>query len=204
MGNNYIDQIENKLNTLNIKKQEVFSLSSRENQIKDIEKMYDIYIPKDYRVFLLNYVETFFENEVTYKPIETSPWTSKEGTQVFEGFYGLAGENNLFNQIEGYLNRMPDCMIPIGESPGGNLICIGVKESFIGKVYFWNHENEREAKIMVGIEVASDDINSYWENIHLVAETFIGFLSGLELNNETEKMDVDDVELWLDDDLLDD
>ncbi|MFB6803980.1 SMI1/KNR4 family protein [Peribacillus butanolivorans] len=204
MGNNYIDQIENKLNTLNIKKQEVFSLSSRENQIKKIETMYDIYIPKDYREFLLNYDETYFENEVTYKPMETSPWTSKEGTQVFEGFYGLAGENNLFNQIEGYLSRMPDCMFPIGESPGGNLICIGVKESIMGKVYFWNHENEREAKIMVGIEVASDDINSYWENIHLVSETFLGFLSGLELINETENIDVDDVELWLDDDLLDD
>jgi len=95
-------------------------------------------------------------------------------------------------------------MIPIGESPGGNLICLGVKESIISKVYLWNHENEREAKIMVGIEDASDDINSYWENIHLVSKTFLGFLSGLELINETDKIDVDDVELWLDDDLLDD
>lgn len=137
--------------------------------------MYDINIPKDYREFLLNYDETFYENEVTYKPLETSPWTSKEGTQVFEGFYGLSSENNLFYQIEGYLNRMRDCMIPIGESPGGNLICIGVTESFIGKVYFWNPENEREAKIIAEIEVASDDIKSYWENIHLVSETFRGF-----------------------------
>lgn len=204
MGNNYIDQIENKLNTLNIKKQAVFTLSSRENLIKKIETMYDINIPKDYREFLHNYDETFFENEVTYKPIETSPWATKEGTQVFEGFYGLSSENNLFDQIESYLNRMPDCMIPIGESPGGNLICIGVKESFMGKVYFWDHENEREAKIMVGIEVDSDDVNSYRENIHLVSETFLGFLSGLELINETDNIDVDDVELWLDDDLLDD
>ncbi|WP_249595689.1 SMI1/KNR4 family protein [Peribacillus frigoritolerans] len=204
MSNNYKDQIENKLNTLNIKKQAVFTLSSRENLIKKIETMYDINIPKDYREFLLNYDETFFENEVTYKLIETSPWTSKEGTQVFENFYGLSNENNLFVQIEGYLNRMPDWMIPIGESPGGNLICIGVKESFMGKVYFWDHENERESKIMVGIEVASDEIISYWENIHLVSETFLGFLSGLELINETDKIDVDDIELWLDDDLLDD
>lgn len=204
MRNNYIDQIENKLNTLNIKKQEVFSLSSRENQIKKIETMYDINIPKDYREFLHNYDETFFENEVTYKPIETSPWTTKEGTQVFEGFYGVTSENNLSDQIKGYLNRMPDCMIPIGESPGGNVICIGVRGSYIGKVYFWNHENEREAKIMAEIDVASDDINSYWENIHLVSETFLGFISGLELINETENIDLDDVELWLDDDLLDD
>lgn len=162
--------------------------------------MYDINIPKDYREFLLNYDETFFENKVTYKPLEISPWTS----QVFEGFYGLAGENNLFDQIEGYLNRMPNCMIPIGESPGGNLICIGVKEGFMGKVFFWNHENEREAKKMVGIEVSSDDINSYWDNIHLVSETFLGFLCGLEIINETENIDVDEVELWLDDGLLDD
>ncbi|MFS0765693.1 SMI1/KNR4 family protein [Peribacillus phoenicis] len=204
MGNKYIDQIENKLNALNIKKQEFTSLSSRENQVKKLEKMYDIYIPKDYKEFLLNYDETFFDNEVTYKPIETSPWTSKEGTQVFEGFYGLSSENNLFDKIKDYLNRMPDCMIPIGESPGGNVICIGVRGSYIGKVYFWNHENEREAKIMAGIDVASDDINSYWENIHLVSETFLGFLSDLELINETEKLDVDGVELWLDDELLDD
>jgi len=102
---------------------------------------------------------------------------------------------------------MPDCLIPIGKCPGGNLICIGVKEPVLGKVFFWYHENEALAKLMINNNPPKD-INLYWDNLFLVSNTFIDFLRLLSINDkdnkEDEVYDVQDIELLLDDDLLND
>ena len=54
---------------------------------------------------------------------------------------------------------------------------------------------------MVGVNILTDEINLYWDNLYLVSDTFIDFLNRLEISQDTFKdMDLDDVELWLDDD----
>lgn len=173
----------------------------------NIEKKYDIFIPNEYKEFTLSYDGAFFENEIEFKPIEPSLSTTKEEKQSFDGFYGLNSRDNIIKQIERYENRMPNCLIPIGECPGGNLICLGVKEVALGKIYFWDHENELEAKLMVGKDIGINNINLYWDNLYLVSETFIDFLKKLEIsqnNLENGDIDINDIEIWLDDDLLDD
>lgn len=202
MGNNNRNVIKKVLTKLGIEQPNVISDNLRSNNLIEIEKKYALSIPNEYKEFILSYDEVFFENEIEFKPIEPSPLTTNEGKQYFDGFYGL---NSLSEQIECYESRMPNCLIPIGECPGGNLICLGVKEAALGKIYFWNHENELRAKIMVGENKLTDEINLYWDNLYLVSDTFIDFLDKLEISQDTfENGDVDDVELWLDDDLLDD
>lgn len=191
---------------LEVKPPDTLPDKMKNKELKFIEEKYKILIPNEYKEFLLNYNEVFFENEVKFKLIELSPWATLEGTQIFDGFYALNSQNSISEQIDCYANRMPSSLIPIGECPGGNLICIGVKESAFGKIYFWDHENELEAKLMIGAETSTNNINLYWENLYLISETFIDFLSRLEINQRNSKDEdnnVDDVELWLDDDLLD-
>ncbi|MCP3742657.1 SMI1/KNR4 family protein [Rossellomorea sp. BNER] len=207
MKNNYKSQIKKSLSKLGIEPQEVLSDTYRSENLNNIDKKYDIFIPNEFKEFLLIYNEVFFDNEVRFKPIESSPWTTTEGTQYFEGFYGLSGQDNISEQIECYENQIPNCLIPIGECPAGNLICLGVKEDTFGKIYFWDHENELQAKLMVGKDIVTNDINLYWDNLYLVSESFLDFLNKLEICQNTsvdQKIDVDDVELFLDDDLLDD
>lgn len=49
------------------------------------------------------------------------------------------------------------------------------------------------------------NINLYWDNLYLVADTFISFLDNLKINQDNfEEEDIENVEIWLDDDLLDD
>ncbi|WP_407701326.1 SMI1/KNR4 family protein [Virgibacillus dakarensis] len=85
-------------------------------------------MPNEYKEFVKGYGETFFEEDVSFKPLEPSPTITKDGKQYFDGFYGLMGENNIIQQIDDYEYRIPGSLIPIGECPGGNLICIGVNE----------------------------------------------------------------------------
>lgn len=198
MENNNRNEIKKVLTKLGIEQAKDTSDNLRSRIIIEIERRYALSIPNEYKEFLLSYDEVFFENEIEFKPIEPSPLTTNEGKQFFDGFYGL---NSLSEEIECYESRIPNSIIPIGECPGGNLICLGVKGITLGKIFFWNHENELRAKLMVGENILTDENNLYWDNLYLVSDTFIDFLNRLEISQDTFKdMDVDDVELWLDDD----
>ncbi|WP_106498329.1 SMI1/KNR4 family protein [Lentibacillus sp. Marseille-P4043] len=206
MGKNCSSIIINVLTKLGVNQPAISFKNLRREHLKALEKKYNIVIPKEYKEFLESYDETFFEKEIIYKPIEPSPVMTKEGKQYFDGFYGLMSENNINQQIESYENRIPGNLVPIGECPAGNLICIGVNEPVFGKIYFWNHENELEAKLMIGEKADIENIDSYWDNVYLISESFVDFLNNLEIEDEFENEDVDveEVDLWLDDDLMDD
>lgn len=42
------------------------------------------------------------------------------------------------------------------------------------------------AKLMVGIDTPTEDIDLYWENISLVSHTFTDFLNGLDISQDTD------------------
>ncbi|NCG69078.1 hypothetical protein GWJ21_14475 [Bacillus coagulans] len=206
MENTIRDIIVNLLTKLEVKEPKGLDTLLRGNKLALLEQKYNISLPNEYKTFLESYDEIFFENDVSFKPIEKSSLTTKDGRQYFDGFLGLESKDSIFNYIESYKERMPDSLIPIGECPGGNLICIGVKEPVLGKVFFWDHESEASAKLMIDNNPPKD-INLYWDNLFLVSKTFIDFLRLLTIHNkdnEEEDYDVEDIELLLDDDLLSD
>lgn len=166
-----------------------------------LEQKLTLALPEQYREYLMNFDEVFFDNEIEFTPIEANPWTTSEGKQSFDEFYGL---DDLYKHLDLYQDRMPNDLIPIGECPGGNLICLGVKGSILDKVYFWDHENEYTARVMIEEVAPTKDINLYWDNLYFVADTLIGFLHTLEISQDDYDEELDDVELWLDDDLLSD
>lgn len=178
-------------------------LTNRSEEIKKFEEKLSLNLPIEYRVFLLSFENVFFEDEVIFKPLQASPWASHDGLETLDELFGLS---NLQKNMEVYYNRVPNNLIPIGESPGGNLICLGVEGGVKGKVYFWDHENELEARVIIGDALVTDNINDYWENLYLISESFLDFISELALLENTEQRNnkSNAVEVWLDDDLLND
>lgn len=203
MIDNTIDQIHIVLKKLNLSKLKS-SRTELNGLIDNIEKKYEIIILDDYRELLLNYKDLFFDDEISFVPIENTPYTSEDTTQSFDGFFHLQGDDNLEKQIECYYSRMPKSLIPIGECSGGNLICLEVKTETFGKVYFWDHENEFEGKKMAGIISLEESIDEYWENLYLVSNSLFDFLNSLKISPDETDIDVDDIEIWLDEDLLND
>jgi len=145
------------------------------------------------------YFIMIFENYVTI-PSKKSP---ELGGHIVEELYGITCDEGLSYYVESYSDRIPDSLIPIGDCTGGDLVLIGVKGSFDGKVFIWDHENELQARLMSG-EKVEKNLNSYWGNLHLISQTFVEFLGILEVEDDNDDVDLDDVEIWLDDDLLDD
>jgi hypothetical protein len=85
---------------------------------------------------------------------------------VVNWLYAIGGMQGLdleWNR-DTFSHRMPRDLLPIGEDPGGNQICLGIAGDVRGKIYFWDHERE-----------AGGD----WSNVDLVADSFDAFLRGL-------------------------
>ncbi|GEM_PF-840965 len=186
-------KIEKKLkeildNALNTEKKE-----HPEGEIIDIQKKYNITLPLEYKLFVLKYGNSYIKDNIFYKAIEKSPWTPEDGFDSLGFFYGLENDSkDLRKMIEAYLGRISDNLIPIADCDGGNELCIGVKGNSKGKVYFWNHENQNV--------ISAENT----KNLYLVAESFSDFVMSFEVHERISKIDLDDVEIWLDDDLLND
>jgi hypothetical protein len=123
------------------------------------ESRFGITLPDEYRHFL----------------IQTNGGVPNR--QVFDGnylvrvFFGLhrgPRPERLQWACRTYGGRMPSEIIPVGSDPFGNVFCVGVREGYQGKVYFWSHEQEGD-----------EDEPATWDNVRPIAESFNSFLEGL-------------------------
>ena len=133
-------------------------------RVKQVEKKYGIKLPLQYRNFLLAHNGGQpIPNEFHFK--------KKQGQytdSIVDWFLAIyEGENDNFEEYyDTYKideNRIPENLVPIAHDPGGNLICISVSGDDEGAVFFWDHEHEEDG-----------------DNIHLIADSFDEFLSGLK------------------------
>ena len=139
-------------------------------QVKKWETQWGIDLPDQYRAFLTSNGHTlFFFKDVHFTSIEKSSWTKRNGTEGFNLFYGLEKDSYDLKTIrERYRDNIPDELLPIADTPGGNQICIGVKkgETSYGKVYFWDHEAR----------------GPHENDLYLIADSFDAFINSFALD----------------------
>ena len=153
--------------------EEIIGYRINYKDIKDIESIIQCILPQDYKEFLLKHnggSPNFDAFEIkNYFPNGSSSFTD------IRYFFGLCHDKksvmkcyDIFDNIRCYEGRVPNELLPIATDSLGNLICLGIKEKYYGKIYFWHHEEEsdREEK-------------PWWKNITLIADSFTDFLSTL-------------------------
>lgn len=98
----------------------------------------------DYRKLLLEFGgAVIFEKGAKFQCDERSPLNDKEGFQNLEMLYGLgSSRSSILMESLKRAGEIPDGFVPIGESSGGNLICI----DRVGAVHLWDHESFRDDK----------------------------------------------------------
>lgn len=96
-------------------------------------------ISSAYRIILIHYNgAVVFDRGARFKMDEPSPLNDNEGYQCLELLYGLGGsKHSITNKAAQYAEELPESFVPIGESSGGNLICVDKS----GVVYLWDHES---------------------------------------------------------------
>jgi len=101
--------------------------------------------------------------------------TPTRSVDLFAG--GGQGRGSLRRLIRIYRERIPRSLLPIATAPGGDLICLGVGGSDIGKVFFWDHENEWDSEDFTDLNPAPRNV--VFQNVVLVANSFGDFVMSM-------------------------
>lgn len=103
-----------------------------------------------------------------YPQPNTFKISDDQGISILNQFYGIGDMySNIADYIDIYEYRLPDGFIPIANDPGGNVICIGTRNSYYEKVYFWDHEQETEyPNDMSNMYFLADDIDDFLEQLY--------------------------------------
>jgi hypothetical protein len=108
------------------------------NDIEEFERRNNVILPNKYKRFML-------ENNGGKPEPHIFKISDEQGESGVTSFYTI-DDGPRYDQLERYIDiyidRLPRGFIPIGDDPGGNLICLGINEEFHDRVYFWDHEEE--------------------------------------------------------------
>jgi len=160
--------------------------------IETIERVYGVDLPLDYKEFLLEYGGCFIKDNRMYQPIEVTPVTPEDGFDSIGGFYGVTNDAyDIESIIQTYKGILGSIVMPIADADGGDLICIGLKDKYRGKIYYWYHEGE----------TTDEDGKEYY---YLIANSFEEFILKFSLHERKRNVNLDDIEFFLDEDLLKD
>ena len=154
-------------------------VSDPAEELANIERRIGIRLPPLYAFLLLEYqAPIIFEEDVEFIPMQRSPWDGEDGLQSLEIVFGLGKDvYSVSHMLDRYRDRMPDGVIPIGEAPFGNIIVLGTKGDVAGKVFFWDHEDEREI---------TGDKQLDYGNMYLIAESLENFLNRLQPGDDDD------------------
>lgn len=94
--------------------------------------------------------------------------SNEQGPSVLNVFYGIGDMyDNLTDFIEIMDERLAVGFIPIGDDPSGNVICLGIKEPYYDKIYFWDHEQEPEdPDDMSNMYFLANGIDEFLDNLY--------------------------------------
>lgn len=80
------------------------------------------------------------------------------------GLLGIGTDHyDLATRIAQYDSDLPEGLVPIADSEGGNLVCAKVSGDDIGSIWFWDHELEVDAarKVAVSLDEFIDKLKPY-------------------------------------------
>jgi hypothetical protein len=154
-------------------------------EIAELEQELKTTLPSDYVDFLTSVGGGAFFGYPGVRPIKV------RGSYAFEVVDKLYGSKNeemyrLAEEIRRYKGRLPCELIPIGENAYGDQFCLGINGMERGKVYMWNHEDERTDEDYWDIYGTDKPIPREWRygNVTLVANSFGDFFSRLDKSEQ--------------------
>lgn len=153
----------------------------QEKILAEFERKHGFLLPTTYRAFLLEH------NGGTPEPSSYCRKRNKKPSEECRYFFGLqCGRSyaEIEDALETYLGedetRIPRRLLPIAEDSFGNLICLSLRGEDVGKVYFWDHEEELEQK-----RTKTGDVND--AAISLIADSFDAFLTQFTESKDDKK-----------------
>jgi hypothetical protein len=132
-----------------------------EEMIEAFEKEIGSTLPELYREVLRDYGFSTAKGYITFSDIHR-PGKRGGGVEVFYG-PNPGVSRDVLRTRNGLKGRVPDNVLPIADSPGGE-ICLGIDGPARGKIFWWDRSEPSENPS---------------ENLKVIAEDFERFLDSL-------------------------
>lgn len=130
-----------------------------EGDLLSLESILGVQLPHPYREFLRQ------QNGGSLEPYSLcAPGGSV--VAVVNLLYGITNGNDTFDllwRLKILKERLPSGMLPIADAEGGNHVCLSLRSSDYGAVYYWDHELDG-ANIDPFTPVARD-FAEFWEQL---------------------------------------
>ncbi|HSG70511.1 MAG TPA: SMI1/KNR4 family protein [Planctomycetaceae bacterium] len=136
---------------------------AEESSLSRFEQKFKTVLPYEYRSFLLRQNGGFPLNDVLFHVPELNEDVM---LAMLYGVSDIPSQGTIEFEINDILEDLKGLLLPIGHDPGGNSILLGLKEEFLGRVYYWDSS--------YFFETSDDDLNTY-----LISETFNEFIDNL-------------------------
>lgn len=132
-----------------------------EQSVQAIEAAVGAELPEDYRRFLLR-----GDGGVPDRGAFSVP---EGGSSVVNRFLSTRRDEDysLWERLDYLPDFVPDGLLPIAEDPGSNLVLLGVKGAYRGRVFFFYHDRPARRPIAEA------------EDITPLADSFAAFADGL-------------------------
>lgn len=141
--------------------------------ISEFEEQFNIKLPYDYREFMMENNGGTPEGNWGFKFVETN--TSKETESIINYFEVIYPEQTteIDDLKEGYIdllesNQISNELIPIADDPFGNILLLGVKGDYYGKVVFGNHELEDPETGHIILSFVAESFSKFIDNCYEV------------------------------------
>lgn len=131
----------------------------------NIERMFESKIPQTYKDFYLNFGSFSFLESVYAKCIEEKSFTLR-GNKVPVGFfYCIIGseKNSVLDTLLIFEEQLPLGLLPICDGELGDVICVSLRTSDYGCIYYFDHDSPPE------------------DDLLLIAKSFEDFMMNLEI-----------------------
>lgn len=141
----------------------------------NIHKSLSVEFPSELNELLLKFKGAIgFERGLKFRTDGECNLSDSKGLIGISLFYGINDDDfGILNVNKMYEDQIPESVIIIGDSNGGNQICI---EKSTGKIQFWNHEG-------------TPNIDDLFD----IAPSFLAFLKKLEID-EGDEVNTDEVD----------
>jgi ankyrin repeat protein len=131
-----------------------------EKSVKKFEFQIGALLPKEYRTFLLKHNGG--------EPVPSDFKLGEDDISGLHHIYGIFEQDNhrdILNNYNVFKGRIKKELLPIADDSFGNQICIGIKNKYIGKIYFWDHEFDGSFFKSKAITLIANSFNNFLDSL---------------------------------------
>ena len=141
--------------------------------LSELEKELNVKLPEDYKKFMIKNNGGTPAEDLAFDFLDVS--TNKKNSSIIQSFFVIYDEETYedddlkksYRILQAY-GATPSNMLPLGNDPGGNFICMCISGENYGKVFFADHELEDLETGYMVMSIIADSFSEFIDKLYVI------------------------------------